>query len=97
MIVSAPHVERVPTFEPEQDTVLIVHAHRVVATKVTSKRVQPIPGGHFQVIEPRHGVDLIQLATDDWPDVAGDATSRLTVDAVPNIAGCLIGQRPDHQ
>ena len=97
MIVSAPHLERVRAFEPEHDPVLIVDAHGVIATKVTGKRVQPIPGRDFQVIDPRHGVDLIQFATDNGPELAGGASSCLRVDAVPNVARRVIGQRPDHR
>jgi hypothetical protein len=31
--------------------------------------VQPIPGRHLQVVELRHGIDLIQLGPDDRPQV----------------------------
>jgi hypothetical protein len=96
VIVGAPHLERVRAFEPEHDPVLIVHAHRVTAPEVTGKRVQPIPARHFQVIEPRHGVDLIQFATHDGPEFARDAPSCLAVDAVPDVARRIIGQRPNH-
>jgi Protein of unknown function (DUF1579) len=95
VIVGAPHLERVPAFEPGHDPVLIVHAHRVETSTVTCERVQPIPGRHVQVIEPRHGVDLIQFATHDGPEFARDAPSRLAVDAVPDVARRIIGQRPE--
>ena len=97
MIIGAPHLERVGAFEPEHDSVLIVHPHRVPAPEVTRERVQPIPGRHLQVVEPSHRVDLVQFPSHDGPEHARDAPSGLAVDAVPDIARRVIGQRPDHQ
>ena len=97
VIIGAPHVERVCAFEPEHDPVLIVHAHGVETSKVAAERVQPIPGRHLQILEPRHGVDLIQFPTHDRPELPRDAPSRLAVDAVPDVPRGVIRQRPDHR
>jgi hypothetical protein len=41
--VGAPHVERVRTVEPEDDSILIVHPHGVKAAPITCERVQTMP------------------------------------------------------
>jgi hypothetical protein len=97
VIVGAPYVERVGAFEPEHDSVLIVHPHRVPTSEVTREPVQSIPGRHLQVVEPCHCVDLIQFPTHDRPQRARDAPSRLAINAIPDVARRLIGQRPDHR
>jgi hypothetical protein len=96
VVVGASNVKRVCAFEPKDDSELVVHAHRVEAAKTTRERVQPIPGRHIQVIEPRHRVDLIQFPTHDRPQLAWDTPSRFAVDAVPDITRRIIRQRPDH-
>jgi hypothetical protein len=41
---------------------LIVHAHGVQPTHVTAELVHPVSGRHFQIIQARYGVDLIEFA-----------------------------------
>ena len=97
MVVGAPHLERVRTFEPAHDSVLIVHADRVETAEGTAEPVQPIPWWHLQILEPRHGIDLIQFPPNDRPQRARNPPSRLTIDAVPDVARGFVGQRPDHR
>lgn len=97
MIIGALHVERVTAFEPEHDPILVVHAHGMETSKIAAERVQPISGRYPQVIEPRYGVNLIQFAADDRPELLRDAPCRLAVDAVPDVPGRFIGERPDHR
>jgi len=65
VIVRAAHVERIGTNEPEHDSILVVHPYRVKASKVSGKCVQAVPGRHPQIVERRHGIDLIQFSSDD--------------------------------
>lgn len=97
MVVGAPHVERIAALKAKYDPILIVGPHCVEPSQIGSERVQSVPGWHFQVVKPRHGVDLIELATHVWPELARNPSGRLTVDAVPNVPGRLIGERPDHR
>ena len=97
MIVGAPKLERVCAFEAERDPILIIHANGVQPSQVTDERVQPVAGRHFEILEPRHGVDLIEFETHAWPELARNPPSRLTVDAVPDVPGRFIGKRPDHR
>jgi hypothetical protein len=97
VIVGAPHVERVSAFEAEHDSILIVHAHRVESSQIPAERVQLVPGRYFQILELRHCVDLIEFATHVWPELAWDPPRRLAVDAVPDVPGRHIGERPDHK
>lgn len=97
MITGASHFERIGAFESEHDAVLIVHPHRVPTPEVTRERVQPISGRYLQVVEPSYRVDLVQFPSHGGPEHARDAPSRLAIDAVPDIARCVIGQRPNHQ
>ncbi len=76
VVVRAAHVEDVGTFEPEHDPILVVHAHGVVPIEVPAERVQSISRRHPQVVELRHGIDLVQLATDDRPQVLRDPAGR---------------------
>jgi hypothetical protein len=41
--------------------------------------VQPVSRRYLQILEPRHRVDLIELATHDRPQLAGDTPSRFAV------------------
>jgi hypothetical protein len=96
MIVGAPHVERVSAFETEHDSVLIVHTHGVQPSQVTAERLQMVAGRNSQILEACDGVDLIELATHVRPALTRNPPSRLTVDAVPDVARRVIRQRPDH-
>ena len=97
VVVGAAHVKRVRTFEPEHDSILVVDAHGVLALQIAGERVQSISRRHPQVVELRHGIDLIQLAADDRPQVLRDQAGRLRMDAVPDIPGRVVGQRPNHR
>ena len=44
---------------------LIVHTNRVPAPSIAHDRMQTIPRWHFEVFEPGHGVDLVQLPPND--------------------------------
>ena len=97
MIVGAAHVQRVCTVEPEDDPILVVHAKGMGSSKITAQRVQPIPGRHFQVIKPRYSIYLIQFTTHDLPELPGDTSRSLAVDAVPDVPSAVIRQRPNHR
>lgn len=97
VVVGAAHVERVGTFEPEHDSVLVVDAHGVLAFQIAGERVQSISRRHPQVVELPHGIDLIQFAADDRPQGFRDPTGGLRIDAVPDIPGHVVGQRPNHR
>ena len=91
--MGASHVERVRAFEAEHDPTLIVHAHGVQPSQITGERVQLVTGWHFQILEPRDGVDLIESATHTRPELARNPPSRLAVDAVPDVPRDVIRQR----
>ena len=67
VVVGAAHVERVGTFEPEHDSILVVDAYGVLPCQISDERVQSISRRHPQIVELRHGIDLVQLATHDRP------------------------------
>ena len=96
MVVRAQHVERISAFEAKHDPKLVVDSHRVEPSQISTERVQSVPGRHFQFVKPRHRVDLIEFPTHVWPELARNPPRRLTVDAVPDVAGRFIGERPDH-
>ena len=58
--------------------------------------VEPVPRRHAQAVERGHRVDLIQLSLDDRPDGSGNPPGGFAVDAVPDVRGRIVGQRPDH-
>jgi hypothetical protein len=95
VIIGASHVECVRAFEAEHDPILIVHAHGVRPSQVSGERVQLVSGWHFQIFEPRDGIDLIEPATHIRPELARNPPSRLAVDAVPDVPRDVIRQRPD--
>ncbi len=97
VVVGAAHVERVGALEPENDPILVVHTHGVLPFQVPGKRVQPIPGRYLQVVELRDGIDLVQFAANDRPQVPGDPAGGLRIDAVPDVPGRVVGQRPNHR
>ncbi len=96
VVVGAAHVERVGTFEPEHDSVLVVDAHGMPSFEIPGERVQSIAWRHPQVTELRHSIDLIELAADDRPHVLRDSSGSLRIDAVPDVPGRVVGQRPNH-
>jgi len=97
VVISAPNIERVTAFETEHDSILIVHADGVRASQLTSERVQPVPGWHLQIVKLGHGVDLIEFPTHDWPELTRNPPRSFAVDAVPDVLGGVIRQRPDHE
>ena len=97
VIVGAAHAERVGTFEPEHDSILVVDAHGVLSFQIASERVQSISRRHPQVVELPHGIYLIQFASDDRPQVLRDPAGGLRIDAVPDIPGRTVGQCPNHR
>ncbi len=97
MVVGAPHVERISAFEAKHAPILVVDSQRVEPSQISAERVQSVPGRHSQIVKPRHRVDLIEFAAHVWPEFARNPPRRLTVDAVPDGPGRLIGERPDHR
>jgi hypothetical protein len=87
VIVGAAHVKCVGSVEPEHDSILIVDAHGVLPFQIAGERVQSISGRHPQVVELRHGIDLIEFAADDRPQVLRDPAGRLRIDPVPDVPG----------
>ena len=96
MVVGALDVEGISAFEAKHDPILIVDSHRLEPSPVGTERVQFVAGRHFQVVKSRHRVDLIEFATHVWPELARNPPSRVTVDAVPDVPGRFIGERPNH-
>jgi hypothetical protein len=90
-------IEGVLSLEPEDDSVLIVHTYRVKPGQVTHQRMQSVARGNPQISQASHGVELIQFPPNDRPKRSGNAPSGFAVDAVPDVSGCVVGQRPNHQ
>jgi hypothetical protein len=97
VVVGALHVERISAFEAKHDPILVVDSHGVEPSPISAERVQSVPGRHFQIVKFCHRVDLIEFATPVWPELARNPPSRLAVDAVPDLPGRFIGERPDHR
>src|SRR5215510_12858841 len=96
VVVGALHVERVSAFKAKHDPILVVDSHRVEPSQISAEGLQSVTGRHLQIVKPRHRVDLIEFATHGCPELARNPPSRLTVDAVPDVPGRFIGERPDH-
>ena len=65
--------------------------------KLSAEGVQSVTGRHVQIVKPGHRVDLIEFATHICPELARNSSSRFAVDAVPDVPGRYIGERPDHR
>jgi hypothetical protein len=96
VVVGAAHVESVFSLEPEDDPTLLVYANRVKTGKIIYQPVQPIPRWDPQVVEFGHRIDLIQLALNDRPDRSRNPSGGFAIDAVPDVPGRVISERPDH-
>jgi len=96
VVVGAAHVEGVRAVESEDDSILIVHTNRVPNPESAGERVQTILRWHLEVFEPGHGVDLVELSPNDWPQLAWDASGGLRVDAVPDVPRRVVGQCANH-
>jgi hypothetical protein len=72
------------TLEAEDEPVLVVHANRVVAREVVRQSVQSIRRRNPQVRELRHGIELVQLPSNDRPVRAWHTPCGLPVDAIPD-------------
>ena len=69
VVVRALHVERVSACETEHNPILIVHPHRVPSSEVISEGVQPVSGRHLQIVKLGHGINLIEFAAHDRPQL----------------------------
>jgi len=85
VIIGAAHPERVRSFEPEHNPILIVHAHGVEPSFVAAEPVQSVPGRYPAILNPCYGVDLIELALHIRPELARNPTGRFAVGAVPDV------------
>ena len=63
MIISAPYVERVTTFETEHDSILIVHAHGMQSSHVTTERVQ------IALLGGEGGLRVGEIVALEWADI----------------------------
>jgi hypothetical protein len=97
VIVGASHIERVSAFKAEHDSILVGHTDGVEPSHVTTEGVQPVAGRNLQILEARDRVNLIEFAPHVRPQLARDPPSGLAVDAVPDVPGRFIGERPDHR
>jgi hypothetical protein len=97
VVVGALHVECVSAFEAKHDPILVVDPHRVEPSHISAEGVQSVTGRHLQIVKPSHRVDLIEFATHVCPELARNPSSRLAVDAVPDVLGRFIRERPDHR
>jgi hypothetical protein len=97
VIVGAPHLERVWTFEAEHNPILIVHAHGVKPSPIAAEPVQSVPRRHPEILEPCYGVELIEFAPHIRPELTSNPTGRFAVGAVPDVLRRLICEAPDHR
>ena len=63
MVIGAADVLGVLVVEAKHDAILIVDANAVISGAIGAERMQPVARRHSQIVEPRHGVNLIQLAS----------------------------------
>ena len=94
-MIGAAHVEGMLALEAKHDPELIVDANRVMPCQFPVEGVQVIAWWHTQILDPRHGVDLIQLSLDDGPEGPRNPPCRLTIDAVPHVGSRRIGEGSD--
>jgi hypothetical protein len=97
VVVGALHVECISAFEAKHDPTLVVDSHGVEPSPIGAEGVQSVTGRHLQIVKPSHRVDLIEFATHVGPELARNPPNRLAVDAIPDVAGRFIGERPDHR
>ena len=97
VVIRAQHVERISTFKAKHDPILVVDPHRVEPSQISAEGVQSVTGRHLQIVKPSHRVDLIEFATHVCPELARNSSSRLAADAVPDVPGRYISERPDHK
>jgi hypothetical protein len=48
--------------EPEADTPLVIDRDRMLASPISFERMEAIPRGHFEVVQHRGQVDILQLS-----------------------------------
>lgn len=92
MTVRATHVVRVRAFEAEDDALPVVDANRMVAGEIAGQGMQSICWRNLQVVQPRDGINPIELPPDDRPEAAGN----LADGAIPDVSGRVISDRWDH-
>jgi len=81
VVVGAQHVKRISAFEAKHDPILIVDSHCVEPSQISAERMQSVPGRHFQIVKPRHRVDLIESPTHVWPELARNPPVLGTISA----------------
>jgi len=96
VVVGAADVEGVLPLEPEDDRYWSFTRNRVTTGQIVDQRMESIPRRHSQLVESSHRVELIQLALDHGPYRSRNASGGLAVDAVPDVPGRDVGDRPNH-
>jgi hypothetical protein len=81
VVVDAANVDRIGTNELEHDPILVVHAHRMPPFQVACQRVKAVPRRDPEIVEFRYRVQLVELPSDDRPEVP--RTWRAALELMP--------------
>lgn len=93
MIIADFDIEGVAVDVPKTDAPLIIDRNGVLALAIALQRVQPIPRGHPEIVEPPRQIQVLQFSDSTSRDIRREAFGRPVKE---EIAGPAIGERLDH-
>jgi len=96
MVVRAADIISVLAVEAKLDPVLIVDANGLGSSAISFERMQSIARWYAEIVELRHRVDLVELASNDRPQGFGNSAGRPAVHTMPNVPCRIIAEGPGH-
>jgi hypothetical protein len=97
MIISAADLFAVAIREPEDDSILLVHADTVKAGEISSELLQPIGGRDAQIRDGCAGIQQIEILLHPAPEFMSNSAGRFAVAPVIDVGRRRIPETGDHK
>jgi hypothetical protein len=97
VVVYAANLFTFAVHEPEDDSILLVHANTVKAGEISPELFQTVGGRYPQVLNGCAGIQQIEFALYPAPELASNPTGRFGVVPVIDVGSRLIPETGDHK
>jgi hypothetical protein len=96
VVVDAANLFTFAVHEPEDDSIVLVHANTVKAGEISPELLQPIGGRYPHILNGCAGVQQIEFVLYPAPELASNPTGAFGVVPVIDIRSRLIPETGDH-